>query len=70
MQEIAARSLCILSICCFNFDPFWFPEQGLGSGCASSWSLLTLYFYHDTVSKGRLKNDELSLQIVVGIGSL
>ena len=48
--EIAAPSVyhmfsIILSFSYFSYFPFWFRGQDFGSGCASSWSLLTFYFF-------------------------
>ena len=37
-------SPCDLSIFNSNYFPFWFRGYDIGSDCASSWSLLILYF--------------------------
>ena len=56
MKELLSRlticSFCILTICKFSYVPFWFLGLNLGSGCFSSWSLLTIYSkFHMILSK-------------------
>ena len=44
LTRLIVCSLSLMSICNFNYFPFWFLGQDLGSDCTSCWSLLTFFF--------------------------
>ena len=41
--QLTVCLLCIISMCNFDCNPFWFRDRDYGSDCNGSWSLFTLY---------------------------